>query len=39
VAAVGDLGAQLGLQALGFALALDLPGDLALAAGYRSMPA
>ena len=33
MAAVGDLGAQPGLQALGLALAFDLPGDLALAAG------
>ena len=38
VAAVGDLGAQLGLQALSFALALDLPGDLALATGDGSIP-
>jgi hypothetical protein len=35
VAAVGDLGAQLGLQALGLALALDLSGDLALPTGDR----
>jgi hypothetical protein len=33
VAAVCDLGPQLGLQTLGFALALDLAGDLALPAG------
>jgi len=30
----GHLRAQLGLQPLGFALALDLPGDLPLAAGH-----
>jgi hypothetical protein len=35
VAAVGDLGAQPSLQALGFTFALDLSGDLALAAGDR----
>jgi len=34
VAAVGDLGAELGFQPFGFALALDLPGDLALPTGY-----
>ena len=32
MAAVGDLGAQPGLQALGLTLAFDLPGDLALTA-------
>jgi hypothetical protein len=35
VAAVGDLGTQLCLQALGLALALDLSGDLALPTGDR----
>jgi hypothetical protein len=39
VTAVGDLGALFGLQALGLAHALDLSGDLALAAVTRSMPA
>jgi hypothetical protein len=33
VAAVGDPGAELGLQALGLTLSLDLPGDLTPAAG------
>jgi hypothetical protein len=33
MAAVGDLGTEPGLQPLGLALALDLSGDLALAAG------
>jgi hypothetical protein len=37
--AVGDLGAQLGLQALGLALALDLSGVWRWRPVTRSMPA